>query len=243
MRALVGDQRWRQHAIETSIPRVVHSNQQQQPLQITAPTAETPARRLDFDSDNESIGSSSPDVVVGLTIEAVNGGTITPAEANHNNNPPDNSNNIDDDERRRRHERQLDEEGDVVLSALFTGAWSYVSWLAGLGGEAAYDLVVEPASSMVSVAGIGASVLSLGVGFWGVSTGFYNRPGHSSPTSTFSASSMLPPSRVLVSTAILGGVSAGVMLYARSSMHDAVKSPKKPPPPKKNPGDGSEDQN
>ena len=246
MRALVGDQRWRRHAIESSIPRVVEPNriqqqqqqssQQQQQIQIQSPplqiaaTAETPARRLDFDSDNESMASTSPDVV-GLTIEAVHGADGVAAPGNNNNN--------NSEERERQHQRQLDEEGQVVVSALFTGGWSYVSWLAGMGGEAAYDFVVEPASSIVSVAGIGASVLSLGVGFWGISTGFYSRPGSS--TTSFRASSLLPSSRVLVGTALLGGFSAGVMLYTRSTVRNAVKTPSKPPPPKKNPGDGGND--
>lgn len=245
MRALVGDQRWRRHAIESSIPRVVEprriqpqqSSQQQQiqiqspPLQIAA-TGETPARRLEFDSDNESMASTSPDVV-GLTIEAVHGDNGAAAEGSNNNN---NNSEENSEERERQHQRQLDEEGQVVISALFTGGWSYVSWLAGLGGEAAYDFVVEPTSSMVSTAGIGASVLSLGMGFWGISTGFYSRPGSS--TASFRASSLLPSSRVLVGTALLGGVSAGVMLYARSTVRNAVKTPSKPPAPKKNPGDG-----
>lgn len=240
MRALVGDQRWGRHSIENSISRAVHPQQQQQhqpqsqspPLQITAATAETPTRRLDFDSDGESTASTSPDVL-GLTIQAVHGedhsnnndNTLGDGNANNSNAAA----NANDGEDERRHQRQLDEEGDVVLSALFTGIGSYVSWIAEVGGEAAYDFVVDPASSMVSVVGIGAAVLSLGVGAWGASIGFYSRPTMAT-TSSFSATSLLPSSRVLVSTAILGGVSAGVMLYARSAVRKVVKAPQKPPP-------------
>ena len=271
MRALVGDQQWRRQAIERSIslppppeplpppppeplpppPRsvVVLEQQQQQallPLQIAASESETPfPRRLDFDSDdNESMASSS---VVGLTIEAIhdegdnnNSNDHNNFHNNNNNDDDEEEDEVNNEEQERQRQRQLDEEGQVVVSALFTGTWSYVSWLAGIGGEAAYDRVVEPTSSLVSAAGIGVSALSLGLGFWGISTGFYNRPG-SSTTSSFRASSLLPSSRVLVGTALFGGISAGVMLYARTTVRNAVKTPTKPPAPKNSQGGGGND--
>jgi len=234
MRAVVGEQQWRRHAIESSIPRVVQPQpqppfNQQRPLQITAEN-NNPVRRLDFDSDSESLASQSPmDRLVAFPAMNNNPGNpmnlatpLTPVDVS---NSDDNSGTSEE-----RRQRQLDEEGDVILSAVFTAWWSGVSWLAGEAGEAVYEAIVEPFSSLVSVAGIGVSVLSLGMGMWGLSTGLYHRP-QIRGTNTFQASSLLPSSQVLVSTALFGGVTAGVILYARTTMRNAVNAHKKTPPP------------
>lgn len=220
MRALLGDNRWRQRAIEANVPVIEHpnvdNNQQLLPVSSTAPS-----RRLDFDSDGESHASAP----VGLTIEAASPNSHEVDESTTSSNDDeeedkDDNNHDDDDER----QRQLAAESDVIMDALADGVWSYATWAAGLAGELTYDYVVDPASSVVGYVGLGTSLLSIGIGFFGFSAGYYSRP--SIASSQFQPASLLPSSRFLASAAVLGGVSAGVVLFARSWMRHVVKPPR-----------------
>ena len=224
MNFLLGENRWRQRAIEVNVPMIEHpnmdNNQQLLPASSTAPS-----RRLDFESDGESHASAP----VGLTIEAASSNShevdeSTTASSDEGEGEGEGDNNHEADDER---QRQLAAESDVIMDALVDGVWSYATWAAGLAGELTYDYVVDPASSVVSYVGLGTSLLSFGIGFFGFSAGYYSRP--SIASSQFQPASLLPSSRFLASTAVLGGVSAGVVLFARSSVRNMMK----PPPPSK----------
>lgn len=197
MRALVGDRRWQHDAIAGEVPAIEPLNEAEEAVDATR------SRGLDLNSDNESQVSASP---LGLTV---------PGMEAHNN---ENGNAPSDDERR----RQLTAEGDVIVAAFWDGMWNYFNAGVGAAAQLAYNQVLQPAGGIATTVGLMGSVsltvLSMGVGLWQ-----YNRP--------TSPSSGRQPARAfsgyLLSTTLIGGLSTGVMLYARS----AIRKPSKPPAP------------
>ena len=218
MRALVGEQHWRQRYIEARVATIEHPNQL---LQQQNGTTSTP-RRLDFDSDVDSHASAP----VGLTIEAGNNCSdntqIDASSHDEEDAASTTTTNNNDDERQRR----LDIEGVLVVSALWDGVWTYATMAASMAGQITYDHVVEPTSSLVTYVGIGVSLLSLGIGYYGISTGYYSRPNISfTSSSQLQPASWMPSSRFVASTAVLGGISAGIMLVSRSIIRNTFKPP------------------
>lgn len=205
MRALVGERRWRQDAFVANVPPTIEHPNHQELVVATMMRS----HGLEFDSDGESHSSAPVELIVPregpIQSENTNGGI-----------PNDNS---DDDDRR----RQLAGEGDVILSALWDGISSYVSWGAVLAGRFTYNRVLEPVTEAATTVGlvgsVGVTVLSLGAGLWQFSR----------PVTSATQQSSRAPSRLLLSTTILGGVSSGLFLYARSALRKSIR----PPPPGK----------
>lgn len=188
----------------------------QEAIVANVPTIEHPtnqeivvrSRGIDFDDSDEESHASAP---LGLTV---------PGSPNNSRNttPPS------DEERR----RELAHEGDVITSAIWDGIYSLVTQATVAVTQFAIDEVVAPLGGFATTVGlvgsVSVTVLSVGAGLWQ-----YSRPTTSSNTGQQSAQAF---SGLLLSTTVLGGLSTGVMLYARSAIR---KPATKSPPPSKAP--------
>ena len=223
MRTMIGNNRWRPQSIETDTRSAVVA-----------------VRRLEFDSDVED-----DDEEYTSTNEASNHNPLssevddrvsTSEHSDHHAEEHDDGEKVDEEEdddnsiaSAEERERQLNVEGELIISAAVDGVLSLINTAFGYANRYAFDTVVEPTSSLVARVGFGTSFIALGLGFGGMAAGYYNRPNMRFPTMS-PTSSMLPSSQTLWTTAAIGAASAGVMLYSRSLYRRMVK-PLPPPPP------------
>lgn len=201
MRVLVGERRWNainHNGIAGDVPTI------EPPLNEEV-VVTTRSRALDMNSDdNDFQATAGP---VGLTVprEAPNNSVANPRQGN--------------EERR----RELEGEMDVIAAAVRDGMWNYFTTGISAASQITVDEILQPLGSIATgvglVGSVGITVLSLGAGVWQ-----YNRPANGAA----GQQSAQRVSGLLLSTTLIGGVSTGVMLYARSALRKASKRPSKP---------------
>ena len=201
MRVLVGERRWNasnNEAVAGGVPTI------EPPLNDEL-VVTTRSRALDLNPDDSvSQASAGP---VGLTV---------PQEAPSNTI----TNRQEGSEERR---RELQGEMDVIAAAVRDGIWNYVTTGISAASQIAADEILQPLGGIATAVGlvgsVGVTVMSLGATLWQ-----YSRPtnGAAGQQSTRRVSGFL------FSTTLIGGVSTGVMLYARSALRKATKPPPKP---------------
>jgi hypothetical protein len=172
------------------------------------PSVANTSRRLlfDFDDENSSVGLDVTDLagdeeparflgsVQSREIVVASRSTVTAAEE----------------------QRLIDEEGAILTDAVSTATVAY-SYMAAeiLTG---YTLqAVEYASAIVIGTGVSLTSGAVGIGLWGWWLGVYHPSRISAPRPHF------PTSRTLMSSAIVGGASASLMLLFRSAVRWSIK--------------------
>jgi hypothetical protein len=166
----------------------------------------TPRLEFDLDDENSSIGLDVADLAGGDERERFLG----PGQSREIVVAPRSTDTQAEEQ------RLIDEEAAILTDAVSTATTAY-SYMAAetLAGYAVQ--VVDYVSPIVIGTGMSLTSGALGVGLWGWWLGVYHPLRISAPNPHF------PTSRTLMSTAVVGGASASLMLLFRSAVRRSIR--------------------
>ncbi|CAB9498395.1 ubiquitin carboxyl-terminal hydrolase [Seminavis robusta] len=243
MRVLVGENRWQQQAI-------VGNTIEHPTMQVSERAASVPRALLEGSNDEDSEGdeqeridgsvsgvvdspivatrsliASSPETAAVATMAARALFPPIPRDAGDDEASCD-SDDSDDN--------LLMDPAELIGAAIQDVMMSYARWAGTNAFLVTHDYLVEPALIASGATGLGMSFLSFGLGMWQYS----NRP----RTSSYQQSSMFTSGSFLIGSGVIGGLSAGALIYSRSAIRSfimgqpptqaASKSRTNPQPPK-----------
>jgi hypothetical protein len=201
MRALIGENRWRQQAIVGNI--VEHPM-----IQEMGPSA----RGLAFDSDGESTASGAPTRELELPTPVAGTFSLSLPPLPTIPNQEDDARGTSDGNQDNNQHGQFESHQDLIISAMQDVVWGYARWAGGSAFLMAHEYILEPALLISGSLGLGISFLSMGAGIWQYSRPRSTTIAESRPLQFFMGAPFL------IGTGLFGGVIAGGMIYARSAI-------------------------